>query len=111
MALGTATGRIGCLFAGCCAGTASDLPWAVGGRHPAPLYESIGALAVLALVLAVRRRRRVPGEAFLAFGEFLRANHAPKGGLTVHQWIAAASVALCAALFLARRRLFLVPSL
>jgi phosphatidylglycerol:prolipoprotein diacylglycerol transferase len=89
----------------------------VDGRHPVQLYESIGALVVLGLVVAARRRRRVPGEAFCAFGvgygllrfglEFLRANHAPvAGGLTLHQWIAAAAVATCAALFVARRRLY-----
>ena len=117
MALGTAIGRIGCFFAGCCQGTPSGLPWARDGRHPVQLYESSGALVVLALVLVVRNRRQVPGEAFLAFGvgygllrfalEFLRANHAPvAGGLTLHQWIAAAAVAACTALFFARRSLY-----
>jgi phosphatidylglycerol:prolipoprotein diacylglycerol transferase len=117
MALGTAIGRVGCFFAGCCTGTPSDLPWAHDGRHPVQFYESSGALLVLGLVLAAHRRRRVPGEAFLAFGvgygilrfvlEFLRANHAPvAGGLTLHQWIAAASAAACAGLFVVRRRLY-----
>ncbi len=117
MALGIAIGRVGCFFAGCCSGTPSDLPWADDGRHPVQLYESAGALVLFGLVLAARRRRRVPGEAFLAFGvgygalrfamEFLRANHAPLArGLTLHQWIAAAAVAACIALFLVRRRLY-----
>ncbi len=117
MALATAIGRVGCFFAGCCVGTPTALPWAHDGRHPAQLYESLGALLVLGLVLVAHRRRRVPGEAFLAFGvgygvlrfalEFLRANHAPvAGGLTLHQWIALAAVATCAPLFALRRRLY-----
>jgi phosphatidylglycerol:prolipoprotein diacylglycerol transferase len=117
MALGTALGRVGCFFAGCCQGTPSDLPWAHGGRHPVQLYESLGALAVLGLVLAARKQRRVPGEAFCAFGigygllrfalEFLRGNHAPVAhGLTFHQWIAASAAAACLVLLVVRRRLY-----
>lgn len=117
MALGIAVGRVGCFLEGCCAGTPSGLPWAVEGRHPAQLYESLGAFALAGLVVAARRRREVPGEAFLAFGvgygvlrfglEFLRANHAPLAlGLTGHQWFAAASAAACVALWVARRRLY-----
>ena len=117
LALGTAVGRVGCFFSGCCVGTPTALPWAHDGRHPAQLYESLGALMVLGLVLVAHRRRRVPGEAFLAFGvgygvlrfglEFVRANHVPAaGGLTLHQWIALAAVATCAALFVVRRRLY-----
>jgi phosphatidylglycerol:prolipoprotein diacylglycerol transferase len=115
--LGIAAGRVGCFLEGCCRGTLTAVPWAVDGRHPTQLYESAGALAVLALVLVARRRRVVPGEAFLAFGtgygalrfalEPLRGNHVPlAAGLTVHQWLAAVAVAACSALFLARRRLY-----
>jgi phosphatidylglycerol:prolipoprotein diacylglycerol transferase len=121
LALGIAVGRVGCFLAGCCRGTVTDVPWAVDGRHPAQLYESLGALAVLGLVLLARSRRRVPGEAFLAFGagygalrfalEPLRANHAPAAlGLTVHQWFAASAVAACAALYAVRRRLYAPPA-
>ena len=117
MALGIAVGRVGCFVTGCCAGTPSGLFWAVNGRHPVQLYESVGALALCGLVARARRRRQVPGEAFLAFGvgygllrfalEFLRANHAPLAlGLTGHQWLAAASAGACVALWVARRRLY-----
>jgi phosphatidylglycerol:prolipoprotein diacylglycerol transferase len=114
LAIGVAIGRIGCFFAGCCRGTPTDLPWAVDGRHPTQIYESLGAIVLLGLIVLARRRRRVPGEAFLAFGigycvlrfglEFVRANH-PRGalGLTSHQWIAALAAVVCAALFLVRR--------
>jgi phosphatidylglycerol:prolipoprotein diacylglycerol transferase len=117
MALGIAVGRVGCFLAGCCRGTPTDLPWAVDGRHPAQLYESAGALLLAGLAVLARRHRRVPGEAFLAFGagygvlrfalEPLRGNHAPAAlGLTLHQWIAAAAVASCTALFVVRRALY-----
>lgn len=117
MALGTAIGRVGCFFAGCCFGTPCDLPWAHGGRHPAQLYESLGALLLFVLVLAARRLRRVPGEAFLGFGvgygllrfalEFLRDDTSPvSGGLTLHQWIATAAVAACVGLFVVRRKFY-----
>lgn len=64
-------GRLGCLMAGCCYGAPCDLPWAVHypalhpthgiGVHPAPLYEALGALILMGLLLA--------GERFLAWGE------------------------------------------
>ena len=117
MALGVAIGRIGCFFAGCCYGTPTDLPWAHAGRHPVQLYESLGALVLFGLVLVGRKRRHVPGEGFLAFGvgygvlrfglEFVRGDSSPiAAGLTLHQWIAAAAVAACVALFVVRRRLY-----
>ena len=65
--------RVGCFLSGCCFGTAWDGPWAVtfpsgtpagqfqaevhaAGLHPAQLYESLGGLVVLVLLLAVGRR-------------------------------------------------------
>ncbi len=115
--LGIALGRVGCFLEGCCRGTPTSLPWAVGGRHPAQLYESIGALLLAGFVALARRHRRVPGEAFLAFGvgygalrlalEPLRGNHVPAAlGLTIHQWIAAAVVAVCVAVLALRRSLY-----
>jgi len=117
IAIGIAVGRVGCFLEGCCRGTPTDLPWAVDGRHPAQLYESLGALTLAGVVALARRRRRVPGEAFLAFGigygvlrlalEPLRGNHVQWAmGLTIHQWFAAAAVASCAALWAVRRRLY-----
>jgi len=68
-----AVARLGCLAAGCCHGTPTELPWGISlaaaelraahgglfaagpGLHPTPLYESAG---LLALGLAVRRLPR-----------------------------------------------------
>lgn len=82
---------LGCFFYGCCFGTPSSLPWAVqypvmslahyhqfeAGLltlndnyslpvHPVQLYESLGAMIVLALVLLFRRRWRADGSLLLS---------------------------------------------
>lgn len=80
MPLGHALGRTGCFFAGCCWGAPSDVPWAtrfpaesvaygVGevprhgdhtvALHPTQLYEAIGLLVLLGVLLAIRRRRGI----------------------------------------------------
>lgn len=76
IALGQAVGRIGCLMAGCCYGAPTDLPWGVTftdplaasntgapldvSLHPAQLYESGAALAILGLLLLAERRGPAP---------------------------------------------------
>ncbi|MCB0323297.1 MAG: prolipoprotein diacylglyceryl transferase [Bdellovibrionales bacterium] len=73
LAIGYAVGRIGCQLSGDGDyGMASDLPWAMsyslgvvptppGLRvHPAPLYETVGALAIAYILLRVRRARQLP---------------------------------------------------
>ena len=78
VALGQAIGRLGCFSAGCCFGTACDLPWAVTFRdphalelsgtplgiplHPVQLYTFLANLAVMGLLLWARRHRRFPGQ-------------------------------------------------
>lgn len=79
-----AIGRLGCLAAGCCFGAACSLPWGITYAssvahdrtgvplgvplHPTPLYEALWtAGVVLPLLLAVRARRRTPGEVALAY--------------------------------------------
>jgi phosphatidylglycerol---prolipoprotein diacylglyceryl transferase len=84
--------RIGCFLGGCDFGQPWDGPWAVrfpagspafqeqtlqgllpaGATqslpvHPTQLYESLAGLALLVLVLVVRRRRTFSGQAFVAF--------------------------------------------
>ncbi len=71
--LGHAIGRIGCLFAGCCYGSPTDLPWGIiypascpiapSGvpLHPYPIYEMIGNLIIFAVIMSIRYKSKVPG--------------------------------------------------
>jgi phosphatidylglycerol:prolipoprotein diacylglycerol transferase len=113
--LGIALARIGCFLNGCCYGTASNLPWAVGfpaaGKgtfHPTQIYESIAALAIFAILQASRGFRRNYGEAFLGcmglygffrfFIEYYRAeNPVLMAGLKLSQIIGLAVVILSVA--------------
>lgn len=82
--LAQAIGRMGCLMAGCCYGGQCHAPWAIVYHsheahartgvplgtplHPAPVYEALWCLlAVLPLLLLVRRHRRRPGEVALVY--------------------------------------------
>lgn len=77
LALGQGIGRIGCLFAGCCYGRPSDLPWTVVFRHPdslAPLYVSLhptqvyaaaGGIVLFIILLIILKRRLFPGQVFV----------------------------------------------
>ncbi|HJR59403.1 MAG TPA: prolipoprotein diacylglyceryl transferase [Vicinamibacterales bacterium] len=74
IALGHVIGRMGCFFAGCCFGKATDVPWAVtftneyAARnvgtplnvpiHPTQLYEAGTELLILGLLLFMERRWR-----------------------------------------------------
>ena len=64
---GLATWHTGCLLRRACAGTASDLPWAIElqnglvGRHPVELYAGL-AMLIAAVVLS----RTVPGTGLVA---------------------------------------------
>lgn len=70
LAIGHAIGRIGCFLVGDDYGTPSSLPWAVAFPqglppttvpvHPTQLYECLGLLAIAALLMMSRRRRRSP---------------------------------------------------
>ncbi len=74
IALGHVIGRMGCLFAGCCFGRPTSVPWAITFRseyaaqnvgtplnvplHPTQLYEAGAELLILVLLLAFERRGR-----------------------------------------------------
>ena len=83
-------GRAGCLFAGCCHGTVSSVPWALRYQagslahghqvlaglippgaptslpiHPAQIYEMLLVAALIPLVFRAHRRLRRPGAALL----------------------------------------------
>lgn len=81
IALGHVIGRMGCLFAGCCFGRPTDVPWAITFRdayaaqnvgtplnvplHPTQLYEAAAELLILGILLATERKGRpYPGRTF-----------------------------------------------
>ncbi len=84
VALGHAFGRVGCVFAGCCFGKQCDLPWAITFSnpaglaplniplHPTQLYEVVGNLGIIGLLLLAERRKLARGSLF-AFYLFLYA--------------------------------------
>ena len=74
IAAGQAVGRLGCLLAGCCYGHPTDVPWGITftsplaaanvgtpldvSLHPTQLYESVAALVILGILLALENRGR-----------------------------------------------------
>jgi phosphatidylglycerol:prolipoprotein diacylglycerol transferase len=81
IALGHIVGRLGCLFAGCCYGKPTTVPWAITFTdpfaaanvgtplnvplHPTQLYEAGAEALILGLLLATESRgRRFPGRTF-----------------------------------------------
>ena len=74
IALGHVVGRIGCLFAGCCWGKPTDVPWAVTFTspyaaanvgtplnvplHPTQLYDAGAEALILLLLLSTEKRGR-----------------------------------------------------
>jgi phosphatidylglycerol:prolipoprotein diacylglycerol transferase len=81
IALGHVVGRIGCLMAGCCYGSATSVPWAITftnvfaaenvgtpldvALHPTQLYEAgAEALIFAGLLLTEKRGRQFPGRTF-----------------------------------------------
>lgn len=88
--LALAIQRVGCFFAGCCYGKPSNLPWAVQYPfntlphfhhfqdelieqgsffslpvHPVQLYETLGILLILILVIKYHRKWKASGSSFL----------------------------------------------
>jgi len=126
VALGHAMGRLGCLFAGCCYGKPTSLPWGVTftnpqslaplgiSLHPTQLYES---LLEFANFLPLNRLEGKPkGRVALLYGllygverfglEFLRGDPRPHvWGLSLPQVLSAVLAGGCAgALWLRRAR-------
>ena len=81
IALGHVIGRFGCLFAGCCYGKETHVPWAITFRdpfaaanvgtplgvhlHPTQLYEAGAELLILVMLLVTERKGRpFPGRTF-----------------------------------------------
>jgi phosphatidylglycerol:prolipoprotein diacylglycerol transferase len=108
LAGGEAVGRWGCFLAGCCYGKVANVPWAVEDhgafRHPTQIYSSLAAAAVLAILLVLERRMRLPENAlFYLQGtlfcvarfaiEFYRQPARIETPLTVAQWACVAGFA------------------
>jgi phosphatidylglycerol:prolipoprotein diacylglycerol transferase len=81
IALGHVVGRFGCLFAGCCYGKPTTLPWGITFRdpfaaanvgtplgtplHPTQLYEAGAELLILIVLLVTERKGKpFPGRTF-----------------------------------------------
>jgi phosphatidylglycerol---prolipoprotein diacylglyceryl transferase len=81
IALGHVIGRLGCLFAGCCFGRATSMPWGITfdnefarqnvgtplnvPLHPTQLYEAGAEFIILMFLLATERKGRAyPGRTF-----------------------------------------------
>jgi phosphatidylglycerol:prolipoprotein diacylglycerol transferase len=75
-----AFGRMGCFMAGCCYGTGHDGFFSVTFTdpkcsaeplntplHPTQLYSSIMILAILAIILFVKRRKKFEGQLFMLY--------------------------------------------
>ena len=84
IALGHVIGRLGCLFAGCCFGRPTTVPWAITFHneyaarnvgtplgiplHPTQLYEAGAELLILVFLLATERKGRpFPGRTFWSY--------------------------------------------
>jgi phosphatidylglycerol---prolipoprotein diacylglyceryl transferase len=84
IALGHVIGRLGCLFAGCCFGRPTTVPWAITFHnefaaqnvgtplgvplHPTQLYEAGAELLILLFLLAFERKGRpFPGRTFWGY--------------------------------------------
>lgn len=58
-AFGTAVGRLGCFFAGCCYGKSCDYFWAIKGLHPTQLYSFVWDLGLTLGLLYLERKRNL----------------------------------------------------
>lgn len=101
VAVAIAIGRLACLVAGCCYGTATTLPWGIDfgdgiRRHPTQVYETLFHLSAAILLEQLYRRRLFQGQLiklyilmYLAYRfvtEFIRPEPVVAGGLTFYQW-------------------------
>ena len=79
IALGLFFGRVGCLFAGCCYGKETSLPWGITFTnpnslaqlnvplHPTQLYEAVGGLAIFFFLIWKAKRKTFDGQIFWLF--------------------------------------------
>jgi phosphatidylglycerol:prolipoprotein diacylglycerol transferase len=80
IAIGQAIGRWGCLFAGCCYGAQTDLPWGITftdqrslaplnqALHPTQIYLSLNAILIFSILVWMRKRKKFDGQIFCMYG-------------------------------------------
>lgn len=103
VAAAVAVGRLGCFCAGCCYGTATNLPWGVDfgdgvRRHPTQLYEFVFHLSAACILAWLQRHGALRGQliklyiiAYLIYRiltEFIRPEPRLWLGLTGYQVVA-----------------------
>ncbi len=125
-AVAVAIGRLGCLVAGCCYGTPTNLPWAMRcaliddvPRHPTQLYESLFHASLALLMLQLQRHGIWKGQlakfyilsycVYRLGSEFLRPEAHIALGLTGYQWFALACLPVFAFLWWHDAKIRLVP--
>lgn len=113
VAAAIAIGRLACFSAGCCRGTATDLPWAVdfgdGPRHPTQLYEFLFHMSCAAILVQLQASGLFRGQlvklyiiVYLIYRfatEFIRPEPKWWLDLSVYQWAALAFVPVFAVLW------------
>jgi phosphatidylglycerol---prolipoprotein diacylglyceryl transferase len=112
IAIGQAIGRWGCLFAGCCYGAQTDLPWGITfsdpkslaplnvALHPSQIYLSLNAILIFGILVWMRKRKAFDGQIFCMYGilysigrfiiEYFRSDdrgYAVEGMLSTSQFI------------------------
>ena len=120
VAAAIAVGRLACFSAGCCFGTATDLPWGVDfgdgiRRHPTQLYESLFHLAAAFQLLSLQRHGYFRGQliklyiiSYLIYRfatEYIRPEPRVWMDLTIYQWAALIFIPVFAALWWWDRRM------
>ncbi|QDT65581.1 prolipoprotein diacylglyceryl transferase [Calycomorphotria hydatis] len=102
-----AIGRLGCLAAGCCYGTPTDLPWGIAfaktagdalKRHPTQIYEAMFHLTAAGILYVMKRDGLCKGQLIRLYiiaycgyrflSEFIRPEARMWTGLTGYQWAA-----------------------
>jgi phosphatidylglycerol:prolipoprotein diacylglycerol transferase len=119
VAAAIAVGRLGCVCAGCCYGTATDLPWGVDfgdgvRRHPTQLYECGFHLACAVVLAQMQARGLFRGQliklyiiAYLVYRfltEYIRPEPRLWLELSGYQWAAVVLVPIFGFLWLRDRR-------
>ncbi|KKS05883.1 prolipoprotein diacylglyceryl transferase [candidate division WWE3 bacterium RIFOXYD1_FULL_43_17] len=112
--LGQAIGRWGNFFNSELSGKETTLPWAVQGRHPIFLYESLLDLLLFFFLVSTAKKERIPGFllSIYLFGygvirfvlEFLRVGPWKVGALNVAQMVSILSIVMSLIIYIKGRR-------